>query len=282
MNQSEQKGREKLTIDVAIATHGDEGLEKVSRMHLPQEEGVTYIVSWQQHNGGPVPPALGQRKDIRILRLDEPGLSNNRNNAIDHGSSDIVLIADNDEMLLPDFAETIREAFEKNPQMALGVFKADLNGNRKTYPSESRRLGLPFPKNFYVMSIEIAFRRRCIGDLRFYPGMGLGSGEMTAGEDELFAISAIKRGLDVRFVDEMICRHPQPSTGEKMNEGALMASGFIISILYPGTALPRIALKAWRVSKKGEIKFLKAFKALSRGGKMSRKSLSRIPGKYRW
>lgn len=217
-------------------------------MLLPPAEGVRYVVSWQRHEGLEPPGSL-LRDDVLLLRLDGVGLSRNRNNAIRHASADIILFADDDIEYLPDVISWVRSAFAMNPAADIILFKA-IYPHAKRYPEASCPLRLPLPKGYYVSSIEIACRRQSLGDLRFCESLGLGAPVLTAGEDEYFIYSALRRGLQCRFENETICRHPGPSTGSggAISDGALRASGCLISIFYPHTTFLRLPLKAWRAS----------------------------------
>ena len=81
-----------LTLDVAISTYKRDGIRKVEKMLPPPQEGVKYVVSWQEHDDNPIPSELSSRADVEVYRLDKKGLSNNRNNAISHCKGDIILI----------------------------------------------------------------------------------------------------------------------------------------------------------------------------------------------
>ena len=70
-----------MTVDIAIITYKPEGIERLSKMQLPQMEGVRYVVSWQAHELASVPEEL-LRDDIVVYRFDKNGQSYNRNNAI--------------------------------------------------------------------------------------------------------------------------------------------------------------------------------------------------------
>ena len=270
-----------LSLDVAISTHGENGILKVEKMIPREKEGVRYIVSWQNYENGTIPETLQARKDVEIYKLDKKGLSNNRNNAIDHCRSDIVLIADDDLEYQEGFETIILDEFKKRSSMDLAVFKVNFLREKK-YPSSDCCLKLPYPKNFYVTSMEIAFRRKSIGNLRFFPELGLGSEKMFAGEEEFFLFSAIKRGLNCFFINKYICSHPTETTGDKSSEGILMGMGFVISLIYPWSAGLRILLKGWRVSKKGKMSFPAALKALIRGAWRRKRTFKQIPPQYRW
>jgi len=241
-------GNKPLSLDIAVATFGEEGIARVGRMLQPPRADVRYVVSWQQHEGITVPEIL-LRDDVDVLRVDGIGVSDNRNNAISHCRADLIHFADDDIEYLPDSFDRIISAFQDNPSADIALFKA-IYPYRKKYPENSCDISLPFPKDYYASSIEIACRRQTAGRLRFNPLLGLGAPVLTSGDDEFFIISAIRRGFHCRFINTTICRHPHFSTGNgrAVTDGVLRSSGCIISIIYPFSYIIRLPLKAWRVS----------------------------------
>lgn len=253
-----------MTLDVAISTYRPEGIKRVEKM-LPQpQEGVRYVVSWQEHEDTPIPESLMIRDDVDVYRLELKGLSNNRNNAINHCKGDIILVADDDLVYYPGFAEKIKEAYQRYPTMDLATFKFDYL-NKKIYPPKDCKLKLPFPKNYYLSSVELTFRREKLKDLKFKKELGLGNKWLGCGEDEFFLIEAIKEGYDCRFVNETIGIHPLESTGDKVCPGILRGQGYVIRKIYPYSGILRIALKAKRLGKVTGGNFIKILYHLFQG-----------------
>lgn len=261
-----------LTLDVAISTYKPEGIRRVEQMLKPLQpkDGVRYVVSWQEHQNEEIPEYLTHRKDVEIHRLDLKGLSRNRNNAIDHCHGDIILIADDDLEYYPDFSIKIKKAFELKSEMDLGIFKVKFLTEKK-YPADNCDLKLPFPKNYYCSSVEIAFRRERLKGMRFWSEMGLGNSHLQCGEDELFLISAIKKGFNCKFINEFIARHPEETTGDKISEGIIRAHGFIISQIYTFSLFPRLIVKAKRISVKNKLSFGRSLFLLIQGATYSLK-----------
>ena len=253
-----------LKIDVAIATYTPEGLRRIEKMLPPPQAGIRYIVSWQQHENAEIPVPLRNREDVEIYRFEERGVSKNRNNCLKHCESDIILMADDDLIYEIDFADKIRRAFEQNPKNDLITFKVDYF-NKKEYPSKDTELYLPLPKNFYVSLVEIAMRRESVGDMKFCEHIGPGSDKLLCGEDELFFITAVRRGLKCMFVNERIAKHPHLSTGDKITPGILLGQGYIIRQMYPRSFCFRIPLKAYRLFKAGRSPFFSTVRLLFSG-----------------
>lgn len=270
-----------LTLDLAIVTHRPEGIARVAAMNLPVIDGVRYIISWQNHDGAPVPDSL-IRRDIDIHRFDGQGISLNRNNAYDHCSADIVLNSDDDLIYTPEQIKSVIRTFESHPEVEVATFKARMDGSAP-YPAQSIALTDPLPKGYWVASINIAFRRLSAGNLRMHPDLGLGSPKMHGAEDELFLLAAIRRGLNCRYFPVEICTHPAESTGTKsaLTAANLRASGCYLAIAYPVSCIFRLPLKALRIARSGRASFFMAFRCLFSGASYA-PAILRGDRKYLW
>lgn len=254
-----------LTLDLALVTHRPEGIIKVADMNLPFVDGVKYIVSWQDHRDAPVPQAL-VRDDVEIYRFNQTGQSLNRNNAIDHCKGDIILNSDDDLVYTEEGLKAVIEAFEQNRDVDVATFIAEMPAE-PLYPPAACRLCDPLPKDYWVATFNIAFRRESVGNLRFHPEFGLGSRNLHGAEDELFLLSAIRRNLHCHFFPVVICSHPELSTGTKngLTPANLRATGCYITLAYPKTFLPRILLKAWRLRRNKQSRFFKSIRYMTAG-----------------
>lgn len=264
-----------LTLDILIATHRPEGILRLADADFPKVPGVSYVVSWQNHKDFPIPDAL-LRPDMKIFRLDFPGLSRNRNNALAHCSSDIVLIADDDVEIDAQGMQSVIDTFSENPDVEVATFRS-VHGDMSRFPDHTVDLNSNWPKGYYVSSIEIAFRRIPCSDLRFCPELGLGSRYLHGGEDEAFILSAIKRNHECRYFPVTICAHPHESSGNRrlMSAASMRAAGCYIALRWPATAFLRAPLKAWRIFSKRQASLPKALCHVIHGALMAHGVLRR-------
>ena len=255
--------KKSMTIDISIVTYKPEGIFRVAKMVLPPLPGVSYVVSWQDHRNTPIPDAL-KRPDITILRFDGYGLSENRNNVIANCKADIVLIADDDLKLFPDGIRQLISTFEST-SVDVATYRS-IMPHKIIYPTHECKLSANLPKNYSVRSFEIAIRRATAGHLRCCPELGL-THRMHGGEDEILLYTAIKHGLDCRFFPITISEHDHPSTGDKASftDCNLRAFGCVIALMNPFTAILRIPLKGWRISRAGKASLPRALFFLSQG-----------------
>lgn len=256
----------KSKLSVLIATCRPAGIERVVEMDLPEVDGVHYWVSWQMHENLPLPEPLSLRKDMTVLRADTIGLSNNRNNLLENAIGDVFLIADDDLRYTSTQLVDVIRTFDENPDVDYASFMFT-GADAKAYPSHACPLW-PVPKNFFQTSFEVAIRNNSrTARLRYNPFFGLGAPVLRSGEDELFLISAIRLRLNCRFFPIIITHHEGLTTGTRKitDNGVLQASGAVIFLQYPFTAVLRVPLKAWRLSKSGQAHFCKSLWYLCKG-----------------
>lgn len=257
-------------LDVLIATHGIDGLQRVAEMTLPPVKGVTYIVTWQEvHNTQNtflelnIPQKL-QRIDIEIYPIDSIGSSNNHNATMSFARARYCLIADNDLHYTSEGLKAVIECFDNNLDTDIATFRH--SGEPVIYPTCSTPLSLRLPKGYSVTSFEIAYRRERIGDIQFDPNFGIGA-PMAAAEDGLFLLDCRRKGLHCRFFPVTIVSHPDPTTGYRpINDAKIAAAeGAYIRLEYGIAGFPRIILFAWRAKRSGRMPFLWGLRQLTRG-----------------
>lgn len=251
-------------LDVLVATHGGDGLERVAAMELPVTKGVHYIVTWQAAEGCGSPPSL-LREDMEIHRLGSIGLSRNRNAAIALSQAPLCLIADNDIRYHPGAFENVIKAFDDNPDIVIATFRHG-GDNNTHYPATEVDFTKKMPKGYSPCSIEIAFRRAGIGDLRFNTSFGVGT-DIPTGEDSIFILDCRRRGLRCRFFPVTIADHPGLSTGCRAitHPGAAFGEGAYIRRTHGLAGYPRIPLFAYRAWRRRRMPFWWGLRHLTAG-----------------
>lgn len=237
-------------LDVLISTYGNDGIERVARMALPEVGGVTYVVSWQL----PLPeseatiPAPLRRHDVIIYPTATKGLSVNRNNALRASEAPLCLIADDDLSYTPARLQAVIDTFDRNPDVDLASFMYE-GADSKRYPEAETDLTV-LPKNFYISSIEIAFRREAVArnSLSFNENFGVGAPLLRSAEDAVFLLDARRAGLRCRFFPIVITRHEGLTTGSRAitDRGVAMAEGAYIWLAHRWPGALRVPLFAWR------------------------------------
>ncbi|MBD5228452.1 MAG: glycosyltransferase [Bacteroidales bacterium] len=250
-------------LDVLIATHGPEGLQRVAEMQLPAVDGVHYIITWQDSRPGPAPASL-LRNDVEIHEIPGIGLSNNRNAGISLARAPYCLIADNDLSYKANGLQAVIDTLDSHPDVDIATFRHD--GEPIRYPAEETDFTERMPRGYNVTSFEIAFRRQSIGNIRFDTNFGIGA-PLACCEDPLFILDCRRAGLRCRFFPITIVEHRGLSTGLRpiTDPRTTMAEGAYIRLAYGLTGYPRIPLFAWRAYRSGRLPLLRGLYHLTRG-----------------
>ena len=244
-------------LDVLICTYGRAGLDRTSRMRLPEVEGVRYVVSWQTAGADPsdIPAAL-VRRDILISPTESVGLSNNRNHAIAVAEAQVCLIADDDLDYDKERLKAVIDTFAARPDLDLATFRYEGSDEKFYYESE-RDLTSRLPKNYYVTSFEIAFRRCAVQNKIFFNRhFGINSLRFGSGEEGIFLHDCRTQGLNCRYFPVTITRHPGLTTGNRplTTKPLAQAEGAYVRYVYGLRGWPRVPLIAWRRYKARQMK----------------------------
>lgn len=213
-----------MTIDILVCTI-DAGIRKVPDVLMSPMDDVRYVVSMQYTDRAyvdEVPEVLKQREDVTVTLLEGPGLSRNRNNAIDRASGDVLVIADDDNRYERSHIDTIIRAYSENESADIIHFQA------QTYEGGPLH---PYPVDF-VSSVELTFRRRVA--VRFDERFGLGSRYLCAGEEAVFIKDARARGYGILYVPRPIVRTRAVTTGDNFlhNSRMQLTKGATFRYLY--------------------------------------------------
>jgi len=251
-----------LTMQLAIATLGQAGIDRAASMLLKPQPWLSYAISWQIPDRTPLQlPDILTRKDVAVSKFYSIGGSANRNNAFAISSADIVLPADDDLDYSLEALKQLRLFFEQHPDADYVLFCQDCSNISKKYPDKTIEIP-PFRQApFDVTTFEIAVRQKVVagGHTRFDTRFGLNTPRYRCAEDELFALTLSKKGFKGYFVPLTVCRHNGVSTGYRpvSHHGIPRAAGVLISWKYPFTAILRWPLTAWRWARRGRYPFIK-------------------------
>ncbi len=188
-----------MTTEILICTT-IKRLSKVEKILLPPQTGISYLIGIQ--GGVPTAEQLAPflRSDIRTVWMQEMGLSRNRNLVLHHARADLLVIADDDNMLVAETIAGLTRDFNEHPHWDIIQYR--MSGSGKPFPA------------IYVSSCELVMRRRSIGSLRFDVRFGLGSEHLASGEEEVFVFQAIKKGLQMGQLDKPLCKVEGATTGD--------------------------------------------------------------------
>ena len=204
---------------------------------MPQEEGVRYVVVWQRrnYNTSCTTDRLRGRIDVTLMEMEGEGLSRSRNKAMDvvvgmlsNPLEDaVVLVADDDERLLPEAFEHIRSAYESRPKLDAALFRLRSSSDGsyfKAYPAEAISY-THRPRYYYPCSCELTMRCRVWQTgVRFDERFGLGAEYLCAGEEDVLLTDIERRGLNVMVLPEDIALTDPLTTGSRVLDVKVLRS----------------------------------------------------------
>jgi glycosyltransferase involved in cell wall biosynthesis len=161
--------------------------------------------------------------NVRVINVNERGLSKSRNLALKNATKKIGLIADDDVVYLPNFDTEILNAFNQNSKASIITFNHQRIGT-DTPHNKSKTVYSHSKKTIEnVCSIEIAFQLKDVAanNLVFDENFGLGSYFETA-EEYLFLRDAIRIKLGALFCPSVIVSHPLLTSGDKQGGDAIL------------------------------------------------------------
>lgn len=192
------------TLTVMICTMGADGLQRAAQVVMPPERGIDYVVSVQDTEAGHTPalPEALRRSDVTVSFLPGRGLSRNRNHALELARGELLLVADDDECLLPDALREARRLMGEHANVDIALFRfSGPDGTwPKAYPNVPSDYAGAVRRGYYASSWEMMLRRRVkdIG-VRFNELFGLGAPLLCAGEEDVLLTDAKRLGLRIRL-----------------------------------------------------------------------------------
>lgn len=141
---------------------------------------------------------------VRMISVNDRGLSKSRNLAIDNSKADICVIADDDLKYNEKYKNIILKSYKKYQDADIVAF--DVPSTKQNRPTSSLKEGrVDFLHSMKISSFQITFKRKSFTDnnIRFNELFGAGS-KYTCGEENILLAEAIKKGLKIYFVNRDI------------------------------------------------------------------------------
>ena len=208
-------------------------------------------------------------KNKNVITKAEKGLSKSRNVAIKESKEDIILFADDDVIYNSDYRQIILETYDKYPKADIICFYVESrNKKRKTKRMKTGKIG--YIKSMRVVSFEISCKRNSLlkNNLKFDENFGIGA-KNNRGEEQVFLYEAIKKGLNIIFVNKKIGEVLQEESSwlSKYDTEYFKIQGRIFKKLtskYYMFLIIQYAIRKYHLYYK-ETTFLNAIKAMAKG-----------------
>ena len=175
-------------------------------------------------------------KKIRMITTDTKGLAKSRNLALLNSTADIVVFADDDEIFEEGYLQRIKDGFIEYPDVDFFFFFSIIYQNGKEIVKVAEEKDLSFYNCLRYGSVHFVFRREVLARENLYLNTLFGAGtDLGSGEDSIFILSAIRKGLRVRTNKSLIARvYNDDSTWfEGYNEKYFYDKGALARALFP-------------------------------------------------
>ena len=187
-----------MTLELLISTMHQDDHALLERMQV-QSDAV--VVNQCDREG----ETILEHRGHRVVWIDtrERGLSRSRNMALAHATAELCMLADDDMIYRPGYAETVQAAFGRLDAELIRFRVGGIEKPFKTYPETERRLR--FFGSMRAASVELAFRRTALTarGLRFDERIGTGT-EFLMGEENALLAHCLRAGLRLCFVPETV------------------------------------------------------------------------------
>jgi len=145
---------------------------------------------------------------IRIFSFNETGVGISRNSALMRANADICLFADEDIRYYKDYSRIVLDEFISNPKADVIIFNIDSTDQQRVeYRNlKKRRLNILNSLRYGAARIAVRTNRIRIKNIYFSTLFGGGS-KYSAGEDTLFIVDCLKKGLRIFSSNKTIGLH---------------------------------------------------------------------------
>lgn len=253
-----------MTLQILISTMFEKDYSLLEKMNINND-----CVVVNQTDEDSIKKFIFKNFNVIWINSMERGLSKSRNLALKYASGDIILLADNDEILFDSSGADIINQFIKNKKADLICFNIKSIGDKRKRYVNKKCKRLNFFNIFRYGSARIAFKLKFIKKNRITFNENFGAGtENGGGEDSLFLNDFLKNNakcfsnpLYIGNIDDT-----KSTWFSGYNEQYFVNIGKFLYVLTPNFVHIKSFLFLIRSFKKTKyIGFLKALKSIYKG-----------------
>ena len=188
-----------MRLEVLLSCMNQEGLSIIEKCKIKSD-----VLVINQHSYNAYIETIRNGSQVRMLTVNQRGLSKSRNLALSLASGDICVFCDDDVTYLDGYDKTIVEAFNALPEADIIIFDTVmLNVSSQRKPILKVREA---PKYRSYGSVRIAFRLNSVrrANIWFDPNFGAGA-TFSSGEEALWLQAARRKGLRIYEFPATIC-----------------------------------------------------------------------------
>lgn len=221
-----------MTLDMLYSTFED-GIYSLIKNLPPKKENVYIIIIHQispYFNDDNIKIFLNNRGDIKYYKSSTKGVAKSRNIAINKSSSDIILFCDDDVIYSANFQDIILNKYATYTELGFITFAYSNHTSMSDFASKfSKKEFMHTLKSILrVGTIEVTARRSIIlnNNIKFPEDMGAGTKYFLC-DEPVFLSTFLKKKIKGMYAPEIICFHPEESSGKNFNNIDAFASRYL-------------------------------------------------------
>ena len=134
-------------------------------------------------------------QNFKIYSYNERGHANSCNKGLEHITNDIILLCDDDVKYNKNYDKKITNEYQNISNADIIIFNVINPYRNKRFNTRIKRLHIYNILNY--ASYNISFKKDSIKDIQFNNLFGAGSKHPNGGDDTLFLVDCLKRGLKI-------------------------------------------------------------------------------------
>ncbi|MCE5286201.1 MAG: glycosyltransferase family 2 protein [Pelosinus sp.] len=180
-----------MNIEVLVSTMHQNDLSLIKKMNLQ----TNAIIINQCNRNSYLEKSINNRQ-YKMYSFSERGVGKSRNNALMRSTADICVMADDDVVYLDNYEAIIKDAFIRMPNADVIMFNVpSYNKERDTITIEKTQR-VRYHNCLKYGTFNMAFKRESILKANIFFSLLFGGGAVySAGEDSLFIMDCLKKGL---------------------------------------------------------------------------------------
>jgi len=189
-----------MRIEVLISTMHQSSMHIFDAMNIKSDALAVNQCNYEYYE-----ESTNNNDDVhRMISINERGLSNSRNLATRNSSADICVLADEDVVYKDNYADIIADAYKKHPDADIIAFSVR-SSNKELPVNILKHMKVNALQSMKLCSVQLTFRRESITNNKISFNTLFGAGSIfTCGEENIFLIECLKKGLKIIYVDDEI------------------------------------------------------------------------------
>lgn len=189
-----------MKVEVLVSTVNSNPIELIQKMKIDSDAIIINQCDHVEYE-----EIKHNNNIIKIYSFDERGIGLSRNNALMRATGDIILFADDDEVLVNNYKEKIINEFKKNKKSDMIVFNIKGNSNNRKIAKilKSKKVHkyncLRYGAVRFAVKLNSLRKKNISFSLLFGGGAKYGSGE-----DSIFIYDCLSKGIKIFSSTEVI------------------------------------------------------------------------------